>query len=198
MKPSDSTSRPLRLGCRCVGRRHALRSFVGLAGFAALGGVLAGCKDGGDAGAGPATPKDFDTATACELDGMTLADYPGPKGQIQVESPQPATLFYCDTVELLSELLRPEQVRKVKAAYVQDMGSADWDAPRGHWTDARSAWYVVGGRRKGSMGPTIASFAQAADAQAFTQTWGGKVLPFAQITPELVDLRGGSSGDGRM
>ena len=51
--------------------------------------------------------------------------------------------------------------------YVQDMARADWERPRGHWIDATAAFYVKGSRKHGSMGPTLASFAQEADARAF-------------------------------
>ncbi|TXH91298.1 MAG: nitrous oxide reductase accessory protein NosL [Rhodoferax sp.] len=142
-------------------------------------------------------PLEIDASTTCELDGMLLADYPGPKGQI-FYSGQDKPQFFCDTVELLHTLLQPEQVQAVASAYVQDMGKADWDKPRGQWIDARTALYVIGGKRHGSMGPTIGSFAVDADAQAFAQQWGGKVLRFADIKPDMVDLSGGALHDSKM
>ena len=48
------------------------------------------------------------------------------------------------------------------------------------------------------MGPTIATFAEEADAQRFTGEYGGKVMRFAEIKPEMVDLRGGASHDMHM
>lgn len=84
---------------------------------------------------------------------MLLADYPGPEAQIFYAG-QAAPLFFCDTVELVNTLLRPEQVRKMVAVYVQDMGQADWERPRGDWIDAQTALYVLGSKRHGSMGPT--------------------------------------------
>ena len=109
-----------------------------------------------------------------------------------------APLFFCDTVELFSTLLRPEQVRTVRAAYVQDMALADWDQPVGHWFDATLGFYVVGSRRHGSMGPTFASFAAADAAQKFATAWGGRVLRYAEIRPEMADLSGGARHDTRM
>lgn len=106
--------------------------------------------------------------------------------------------FFCDTVELFATLLAGEQVRAAQAVYVQDMGQADWNAPKGHWIDAKTAVYVVGGKRHGSMGPTIGSFAQEADAKKFAGEYGGKVLRFAEITPAMVDLSGGALHDTRM
>lgn len=167
-------------------RRHLL-----LAGCA----ILAGC--GRAASQTDGAPQPFDSATACDLDGMLLADYPGPKGQIHYAGAA-APVFFCDTVELFDALLRPEQARAVRAAYVQDMALADWEQPVGHWFDARAGFYVVGSRRHGSMGPTFASFAAEAAAARFAAEHGGQVLRFADVKPELADLSGGARQDTRM
>jgi copper chaperone NosL len=157
--------------------------------------TLAGC--GRQDEAKPLVALEIDPRTTCDLDGMLLADYPGPKAQVHyVGVTEP--VFFCDTVELFNTLLRPEQVRAVAAVFVQDMGKADWAQPRGHWIDAKAGFYVLGSKRHGSMGPTIASFASQADAQAFAQEWGGKLLSFAEIKPEMVDLSGGALHDSRM
>jgi copper chaperone NosL len=86
----------------------------------------------------------------------------------------------------------------VRAVYVQDMSEADWDQPRGQWIDARRAFFVVGSRRHGSMGPTIASFSLAADARAFAGEYGGEVLPFDAVTADNAVLDGGALHDGQM
>ena len=180
--------------CSCFTRRRAL----GLVALAALpaAGLLAACGEKPGA-AQSLAPVEIDRGTSCELDGMLLADYPGPKGQLfYADAAEPA--FFCDTVELLNMLLRPEQVRKVAAAYVQDMGRADWDQPRGHWIDARAAFYVRGSRRNGSMGPTLATFSGEAEARTFAGQYGGTVLRFEDIKPEMVDLSGGAKFDQRM
>lgn len=170
-------------------RRHRLLPLL------ALVAALAACSRAGDAADTAAL--EIDRGTTCELDGMLLADYPGPKGQIHYEGAARPE-FFCDTVELLSMLLKPEQVRRVRIAYVQDMGQADWEQPRGHWIDAKTGLYVLGSKRHGSMGPTIASFAKEADAQAFVAQHGGRLLRYAEIKPEMVDLSGGAQHDQRM
>ncbi|HLS80347.1 MAG TPA: nitrous oxide reductase accessory protein NosL [Steroidobacter sp.] len=149
--------------------------------------------------AGPETaarPLELTSDVYCSLDGMTLTDYPGPKAQIHYAQGEPE--FYCDTIEMFSIYLRPEQQRRVLGLYVHDMGRADWDEPRNEWTDARSAYYVVGSKRRGSMGPTLASFAQESDAAQFAAQHGGEVLSFDQITPEMVTLDGGVLKDQHM
>ena len=140
---------------------------------------------------------EIDPATTCDLDGMLLADFPGPKAQIHFKD-EAKPSFYCDTVEMFNTLLKPEQVKAIRAVLVQDMGKADWEQPHGNWFDARGGIYVLGSKRTGSMGPTIASFSQEADAKAFAAQHGGKVLPFAQITRDMVDLSGGAMHDGKM
>lgn len=161
--------------------------------------LLAGCGKAGEGGAAASlSPMEMQASTLCDLDGMQLADYPGPKAQVFYEG-QAAPVFFCDTIELLDALLKPEQVRQLRVAYVQDMAQASWEHPVGHWFDAKTGWYVVGSKRQGSMGPTIASFAKEADAVKFAREQGGKVLPFAQFTADMVDMTGGAGHDnGRM
>jgi len=163
--------------------------------LAALGLLLAlgACSQTDQA---PPAPLELTKGASCSLDGMLLLDFPGPKAQIHY-SQGPAD-FFCDTVEMFSIYLRPEQQRRVLGLYVHDMGRADWDEPRNEWTDARSAYYVVGSKRRGSMGPTLASFAQESDAAQFAAQHGGEVLSFDQITPEMVTLDGGVLKDQHM
>lgn len=142
-------------------------------------------------------PVEIETGATCSLDGMLLADYPGPKAQIHYAG-QGQPEFFCDTVELFSTLLAGEQARAIRAVYVQDMGQVDWDEPHGSWIDARTAFYVRGSEAHGSMGPTFASFSQRAAAEAFSSEHGGHVLAFSDVTLDMVDLRGGALHDSRM
>jgi|GEM_PF-4208897 len=110
-----------------------------------------------------------------------LTDYPGPKGQIHYAG-EDRPWFYCDTIEVLNTLLLPEQIRKVNAVYVQDMGRADWDNPKGAWIDARTALYVQGSKRKGSMGATLrtASTIQRSPGPIFSSA--GTVTPITSTS----------------
>lgn len=135
--------------------------------------------------------------TACALDGMVLKDYPGPKAQIHFAEGSPE--FFCDLMELFATLLAPEQKRPVAGMFVQDMGKADWTQPEGHWIDAKSALYVVGSKKHGSMGPTFASFASMQDAEAFVKNEGGSIQRFEQITLDMVNQHApGASHDSKM
>ena len=144
----------------------------------------------------PPAPLEVAAGTVCTLDGMLLNDYPGPKAQIHYDGGE--TEFFCDTVEMFSIYLRPEQRRRIRGIFTQDMGKADWRQPRGEWIDARGAFYVRGSSVKGSMGATFASFATREDAQAFVQKHGGTILEFGQVTIDMIDLHGGAEHDHRM
>jgi copper chaperone NosL len=154
--------------------------------------LLTGCGES----ARVTQPKEIAEGTACSLDGMVLNDFPGPKGQIVYDQGEP--YFFCDTKEMFSIFLRPEQKRRIVGVFTQDMGKTDWAHPQGHWIDAKGAFYVVGSKREGSMGPTVASFAAEPDAQTFAGQYGGKVLRFDQVTLDMVDLSGGVLHDSKM
>lgn len=158
--------------------------------------LLAGLTACQDERAAKIDPLEIKPDTACALDGMLLADYPGAKAQIHYAQGEPE--FFCDTVEMFSLYLKPEQARRIAALYVQDMGETDMQAPKGHWIDARQAFYVQGSSQQGSMGPTLVPFGQRAKAEAFAQRFGGKVLAFAEVKPDMVRLDGGALHDSHM
>ncbi len=164
--------------------------------LAALAAALLGAC-GESAKSTAVTPHEINHGTSCSLDGMLLADYPGPKAQIHFAG-QDEPEYFCDTVEMFNVYLNPEQVRTVRGLFVQDMAKADWNEPHGHWIDARQAFYVQGSSQRGSMGPTLASFASRADAEQFAAKHGGKVYAFGEITPDMAVLDGGAVHDSTM
>ncbi|MHB1374583.1 MAG: nitrous oxide reductase accessory protein NosL [Thauera sp.] len=174
----------------CQSRRRLL-----IAGAAA--GLLAACGQGSQGTASTVGPLEIDRGTSCALDGMLLADYPGPKVQMHYAGLSRPDWF-CDTIEMFNIYLNPEQARLVTAIYVQDMGKADWMNPQGHWIDAKTAWYVFGSKRLGAMGPTAASFSSEADARAFAAEHGGNVLRFDEVKADMVVLDGGALHDQAM
>ena len=162
----------------------------------AAAGLLAACGGSSD-GSGAVAALEIDRSTSCALDGMLLADYPGPKAQDHYSGlAQPD--WFCDTLEMFNVYLNPEQARLVTGMFVQDMGKTDWDKPVANWIDAKTAIYVFGSKRLGSMGPTAASFSSEADAQAFAAQHGGKVLKFDEVKPDMVILDGGALHDQSM
>lgn len=172
-----------------------MKQWLYLAAFSGAVFSLSGCHSSNTQNA--VAPQEITRDSACALDGMLLADYPGPKAQIVYEG-QAKGEFFCDTVEMFSLYLKPEQARGVKALYVQDMGQAKWEEPRGHWVDAKTAFYVKGSSKHGAMGPTLVSFAKEEQASKWAAEFGGKVYAFQQITPEMVVTDGGALHDQRM
>ncbi len=154
--------------------------------------VLAACNKPAE----PVMPQEITAGTSCTLDGMTLADFPGPKGQIQYVKGNPD--YFCDTMEMFSIYLQPEQKKRIAGIFTQDMAKTDWKKPQGNWIDAKQAFYILGSKKTGSMGPTLAAFARQQDAEKFAQEFGGKVLSFDQVTPDMVDLTGGVVHDEHM
>jgi copper chaperone NosL len=154
------------------------RQLAGLAVLAALG----ACSQAPHK-AHPLEPTDD---TVCALDGMALKDAAGPKAQIHYIEGKPD--FFCDLTELFDTVRAPESKRAIAALFVQDMGKADWDHPQGHWIDAKTALYVVGSGKHGSMGPTFGAFADQGAAEAFAAREGGKVLRFDQVTADMVNV----------
>lgn len=146
--------------------------------------------------AAPVAPQEITAGTSCSLDGMTLADFPGPKAQIHYATGDPD--YFCDTVEMFSIYLQPEQKKTITGIFTQDMGKADWEKPQGNWIDAKQAYYVLGSKKTGSMGPTLAAFIHQQDAEKFVNEFSGKVLRFDQVTPDMVDLTGGVVHDEHM
>jgi copper chaperone NosL len=175
------------LAWHLTGLTHRSLSVVLISGI--LG--LAGCGEDIKPNA-----QEITAGTFCSLDGMLLQDYPGPKAQIHYDQGEPD--FFCDTMEMFAIYLEPEQKKRVVALYTQDMGKADWTRPQGYWIDAKTAFYVTGSKRAGSMGPTLGSFAREEDAREFIKQYGGQMLRFDQVRPETVTLDGGVLHDERM
>lgn len=151
--------------------------------------LLAGC-DGGEQATAPAEPQDPDRSASCEVCGMTVVDYPGPKAQIWLKG-EDAPRHFCSTRDFFAYLLEPDSPRphRIRAMYVHDMGQTEWEQPhagKGHWVPAREAFYVAGSDRKGAMGPTLASFAERQAAEDFAAEHGGTIEGFDAIDRELM------------
>ncbi len=123
----------------------------------------------------------------CHLCGMIISTFPGPKGQAAVRHHN-QTLKFCSTVDLFSWLLQPETPGILQIAYVHDMGAApSWEEPSDkHYISAEEAWYVVGHKRKGAMGHTLASFRNKADAELFAGEYAGRLIQFDDINLDLM------------
>lgn len=169
-----------------------LSRFFFLAGLLAAALVLAGC--GESAPETLAAPEPIASGDSCHVCGMTVAAHPGPKGEAFMSADARA-LKFCSTAELLTFLRQPENEAQLSHAYVHDMGATDWNSPADEaFIRAREAVYVLGHNRRGSMGHTLAPFADKNAAEAFIKDHGGKIVAFDDITLEqLANLGGGAT-----
>jgi copper chaperone NosL len=145
---------------------------------------LAGCgKQNGDASQIAIAIQKGDICTAC---GMEIDPQPGPRAEAYVAG---KPVKFGSTRDFFAFATQPDVVHQLGALYVQDSAHIDWFHPTGDpksFVDARTATYVGWQRRAGEMGPTFASFARQADAEAFRKIYGGVLLRFDQITPTVV------------
>jgi len=129
-------------------------------------------------------PEPFASGDECHVCGMIIMDFPGPKGLAMEKN---AVKKFCSTAELFGWWLQPENQILKATLYVHDMTDALWGSPDDRrLIDATTAYYVVGAALKGSMGATLASFADKDKAQQFATAHGGRVLRFDDIDLELL------------
>lgn len=123
----------------------------------------------------------------CHVCGMIIDRFPGPKAEAFIRH-QAQPLKFCSTRDLFVWLLQPESEALVQAVFVDDMEQAAWEAPQvSDMVPAETAWYVVGSSREGAMGPTLASFAHKAAAEAFAEKYGGRVLAYEDVDMNTLD-----------
>jgi len=153
-----------------------------LRGFAALLGLLLVAACGEEQTAKVPAPAELTRDAIGHYCNMIVEDHHGPKGQIYLaDSDKP--VWFSSVRDTIAFTLLPEEPKKIAAIYVNDMGRAAWDKPEaGTWIEATTAWYVIGSDRRGGMGaPEAVPFAERDAAEAFTVTYGGTVVAFADI-----------------
>ena len=169
---------------------HPRRSLPGACLLAAV--LAAGCEDGTiDARTRP-PPAELAGDAVGYYCNMIVMNHPGPKGQIFLAGRE-KPLWFASVRDAVAFTRLPEEPKSVIAIYVNDMGRTNWgrtsrDRPEpGAWTDARSAWYVVGSPMRGGMGaPEAVPFAEREAAERFARERGGRVLAFDAIPDEAV------------
>jgi copper chaperone NosL len=131
---------------------------------------------------------------------MVIAEHPGPKGQVFVEG-RDEPVWFPSVRDAIAFTMLPEATASVVGAYVHDMGRArDYaDPPDDAWVEAKAAVYVLDSVEEGGMGlPEAVPFAEISAARAFAAAHGGRVVGFAEITPDWIfaapeDLAAGGS-----
>lgn len=147
--------------------------------------LLAGCAKNVAVSRQPVVIRSGDVCATC---GMYIQGKPGPRGEAYVEN-RKGVLKFGSTRDFFAYVTRADIASQLENAYVQDTARIEWAHPSNaanSFIDARKAYYVAWQPLTGGMGPTFASFARLADAQAFIRAHGGAVLRFDQITSDLV------------
>lgn len=124
----------------------------------------------------------MESSDECHLCGMLITRFNGPKGEIFRKGQGANVVKFCSTRDMFSYYLDPENKRNVAKMLVHDMSEMPWSAINDeYFIDAKNAWYVIGSKKIGAMGKTLASFGKQSDAEYFSEKFGGKVIKFEEI-----------------
>jgi copper chaperone NosL len=149
--------------------------------------TIGGCEKAPPESAAPA-PARLSRDAVGYYCGMIVADHPGPKAQIFLES-QEEPLWFSSVRDGVAFTMLPEESKAIRAIYVHDMGQAGgWASPSDNlWTKAEDAHYVIGGSRRGGMGAMEAvPFADPEMAADFAREFGGRVVSWATIPRDYI------------
>lgn len=120
--------------------------------------------------------------------GMNVLEHAGPKGQIILEQ-IPEAIWFSSARDTIAFTMLPEEPRDIAAIYVSDMSKAtNWDEPGAeNWIDARKAFFVIESAQRGGMGTEEAvPFSSAADAKAFAEKHGGRLVSFDAMPKDYI------------
>ncbi len=126
--------------------------------------------------------------------GMNVLEHAGPKGQVILQH-IPEAIWFSSARDTIAFTMLPEEPRDIAAIYVSDMSKAQsWDEPGAeNWVDAKKAFYVIGSTQRGGMGNEEAvPFSSEADARAFAEKHGGRLVRFDDMPQDYIL----GSGDG--
>ena len=148
--------------------------------------MLSGCDNKQEASATP-IPIAIENGIECDLCGMYINRFPGPKGQL-FERGSPMPRHFCSTRDMFAYALQLEHSHRIEHIFVHDVATAAWDQQGdAKYIDAKKAIFVVDHKLKGAMGPTLASFSTASDAQSFITENGGRILSFEHINNDTLN-----------
>ncbi|MEO5360293.1 MAG: nitrous oxide reductase accessory protein NosL [Nitrospirota bacterium] len=117
----------------------------------------------------------------CVVCGMILVDFPGAKGQIHYKDGKYDV--FCGTMDMFTYYFQPDTSKNISAIFTNDMGDADWKTK---WIDAKKAYYIYDTKKSGAMGDPFQPYLQEEMAKNFTGLYGGEVLRFDNITPDML------------
>lgn len=117
---------------------------------------------------------------ACSGCGMTITAWPGPKAQVLKQGE--AAEKFCSVRCMLCNTLERSDIDQLLIR-AHNAAKVDWDHPgNGEHIDVKKAWFVVGSRRRATMGESVAPFVSEAEAKIFQATWGGTLMTYDELT----------------
>lgn len=186
--------------CRHVSRRQLLTGAA-----AASVPLLAGCL-GGNGGGDGETPDAIalDGPKQCDVCGMVIEDTHGPNGQTFFEGDYPperdGPAWYDSIRELCTDRFARETRHEPQVTYVTDYSAVEYTTEEAEdrtfisgavavdsFVPATEAVFVIESGVEGVMGPDLLPFSEQADAEAFVDTHGGRVLSWDEITLEILE-----------
>lgn len=153
---------------------------------AALPLLLTGC--GEDEGAKTFSPVPFGKYDRCQVCGMVISHYEGPKAEVIIKGAENEPVKFCSGRDAFSFALQPENRRRLLAFFIHDMAATDWAEPADEaLIPAKDAWYVYGSAKVGVMGTEPIAFGTEAGAKAFQEKEGGRIIRYADVTLDLLN-----------
>ncbi|MDY0039133.1 MAG: nitrous oxide reductase accessory protein NosL [Desulforhabdus sp.] len=122
-----------------------------------------------------------DNKDECIVCKMYPARYPNNKCQLQTQDGE--VYHFCSTQCLFAFLSNSAKyaTTEVKPAMVWTV-----DYPTGTWIGSKTAYYVVGSKTQGPMGPEAFVFDRLEEAKSFAAKEGGEVLTMKEVTPDRI------------
>ena len=149
---------------------------------------LSGCGGSRGDSAANCSPRPFAADESCAVCGMTIVEYPGPKGQVCVDDGN-RSVGFCSTSDLFAWVLQPENATRIRQAYVHDLMQTEWERPDDSaLIVARKAHFVIGDPRMASMGPALVPFGERDAAKAHAdELEEGRVLTYEDIDWDVLN-----------
>lgn len=123
---------------------------------------------------------------------MLLQEHKGPKSQVFLKGKQ-QPLWFTSVRDGIAYTRLPEESQGVSALYVTVVDSAtefDLEHPEqssNTWIEAGWALYVIDSRLRGGMGAMEAfPFREGAEANQFTEMYGGRIVRLSEIPEDYV------------
>lgn len=164
---------------------------------------VAGCLGNGEGDSELPAAVSLNEPQACDQCGMVIDEHPGPTGQLFFDDHPPdreGPAWFCSASCTYSYRFdREDEDIEPVVAYLTDYSHVDYSVDDGaeptisahlaadNFREESALSVVVGSGVEGAMGPELIPFADADDAEAFADEYGGEVRTATDVDRELVD-----------